>query len=125
MKTEFFEGISKQRGISCLEQESLAKPPKRMILERKPLALRLIALYGLLDKAAQRYLMLKSSNDMTMGQSFTVKVEKQGDGTFKATCKNDAQICASAKTAAGAMAKANDLINKRVMTAKGVHSRSC
>jgi hypothetical protein len=62
--------------------------------------------------------MLKSSNDMTMGQSFTVKVEKQADGSFKATCKNDPQLCVTAKTAAGAMAKANDLVNKQVMTGK-------
>lgn len=55
---------------------------------------------------------------MTMGQSFTVKVEKQPDNTFKATCKTDPQLCATAKTAAGAMAKVNDLVNKRVMTGK-------
>jgi hypothetical protein len=55
---------------------------------------------------------------MTMGQSFTVKVEKQPDGSFKATCKNDPKLCVTAKTAAGAMAKANDLVNKQVMTGK-------
>ena len=55
---------------------------------------------------------------MTMGQSFTVKVEKQSDGTFKATCKNAPEITATSKTIAGAMAKANDLVHKQVMTGK-------
>ena len=60
--------------------------------------------------------MLRSSNDMVSGQAFTVKVSKQPDGTFKATCKNVPKLEATSKTASGAMAKVNDLVNTHIMT---------
>ena len=42
--------------------------------------------------------MLKSSNDMTSGQQFTVKVAKRPDGTFEATCESAPKLKATAKT---------------------------
>lgn len=59
--------------------------------------------------------MLKSSNDMTMGQNFTVKVVKQSDGSFKATCKNEPKLSATGSSANLATSKMNDLLHKKVM----------
>lgn len=51
---------------------------------------------------------------MTMGQSFTVKVTKNSDGTHDAVCTTNPKIRATAKTASGAMAKVNDLLDRFV-----------
>lgn len=44
-----------------------------------------------------------------------MKVQKQQDGTFKATCKNNPDLAATGSSANIAASKMNDLLHKKVM----------